>query len=95
MFFISKLGCLEVFQVLIGLKGETLLTGKRPESLVAHVLDLPLRTQVVGQLGEQPEVSPWSIGRPSAIFVRGQFSVPAFGHQKSPPLGVSFQFEPA
>ena len=24
--------------------------------------------------------------------VRGQFSVPAFGHQKSPPLGVSFSF---
>ena len=24
--------------------------------------------------------------------VRGQFAVPAFGHQKSPPLGVSFQF---
>ncbi len=24
--------------------------------------------------------------------VRGQFSVPAFGHEKSPPLGMSFQF---
>ena len=26
------------------------------------------------------------------LSVRGQFEVPAFGHQKSPPLGVSFQF---
>ena len=30
-----------------------------------------------------------------AAFVRGQFSVPAFGHQKSPPLGVSFRFSRA
>ena len=29
---------------------------------------------------------------PRRPVVRGQFSVPAFGHQKSPPLGVSFQF---
>jgi excisionase family DNA binding protein len=29
------------------------------------------------------------VSRPPSV--RGQFSVPAFGHQKSPPLGVSFR----
>jgi hypothetical protein len=36
------------------LKGDTLLTEKRPESLVADVLNHPLSHQVVGQLGERP-----------------------------------------
>jgi hypothetical protein len=34
----------------------------------------------------------WTTWLLSVTIVRGQFAVPGFGHQKSPPLGMSFQF---
>jgi hypothetical protein len=49
-----EVGVVGLLPGLDGLKGDTLLAEKRPESLVADVVDHPLSHQVVGQLGERP-----------------------------------------
>jgi hypothetical protein len=49
-----EVGVVGLLPGLYGLKGDTLLAEKRPESLMADVVDHPLSHQVLGQLRERP-----------------------------------------
>ena len=49
-----EVGVVRLLPGLDGLKGDTLLAEKRPESLMADVVDHPLSHQVVGQLRQGP-----------------------------------------
>jgi hypothetical protein len=70
-----EVGVVGLLPGLYGLKGDTLLAEKRPESLMADVVDHPLSHKVLGQLRERPGGKGLVVvGRPRAIFLMARRS---------------------